>query len=148
MAWVFQGNPKKFDIEDYVTRYPELIYWRTPRHQAQISVGDRAIIWRSGQDAGAIAVGVVVEQPVPGADVQHPEALGLDLWRTEDPNPAELRTGIRLQEIRLSSADGFLPRATVKADPALSETTLITMPNGTIFPLDAAQTKALERLWA
>lgn len=147
MAWVFQGNPKIFDIDDYVTRYPELIYWRTPRHQSQIAVGDRAIVWRSGPDAGAIAIGVVVEAPTPGTAVKHPEALGTDLWRTEEPDPDEPRTGIHLQEIRLTSSEGFLPRAVVKADTALTATSLISMPNGTVFPLDVAQTNAIERLW-
>lgn len=147
MAWVFQGNPKIFDVDDYVTRYPELIYWRTPRYQSQIAVGDRAIIWRAGSDAGAIAIGVVVEAPVPGTAVKHPEALGIDLWRAEEPDPVEPRTGIHLQEIRLTLSEGFLPRAAVKADTTLSGTSIITIPNGTVFPLDAAQTNTIERLW-
>ena len=147
MAWVFQGNPKIFDIDDYVTRYPELIYWRTPRHQSQIAVGDRAVIWRSGSDAGAIAIGEVVEAPTPGTAVKHPEALGTDLWRAEEPDPTEPRTGIQLQEIRLTTEDGFLPRAVAKADSALASASLITMPNGTVFPLDPDQTSAIERLW-
>lgn len=147
MAWVFQGNPKKFDIDDYVTRYPELIYWWTPHYQSQIAAGDRAIIWRSGADAGAIAIGTVVEAPVPGTAVKHPEALGVDLWRTEEPDPEEPRTGIHLQEIRLTPSEGFLSRADVKADAALSNATLITAPRGTVFALDAVQTSTIERLW-
>ncbi len=69
MAWVFQGNPAKYDIDDYVTRYPELIYWRTPRYANEIAVGDRAFMWRSGYNAGAIALGVVVELPTSGYEV-------------------------------------------------------------------------------
>jgi hypothetical protein len=147
VAWVFQGNPKIFDIDDYVARYPELIYWRTPRHQSQITIGDRAIIWRAGRDAGAIAIGTVVETPTPGTKVKHPEALGDDLWRAETPSPDELRTGIHLEEIRPTPAEGFLPRAIVMTDAALAGITLITMPNGTVFPLDTLQTQAIERLW-
>lgn len=147
VAWVFQGNPKIFDIDDYVARYPELIYWRTPRHQSQITIGDRAIIWRSGKYAGAIAIGTVVEMPTPGTKVKHPEALGDDLWRAEEPDPDEPRTGIHLEEIRLTSVENFLARDIVKADAVLAGATLITMPNGTVFPLDTLQTQAIERLW-
>lgn len=147
MAWVFQGNPKHFDIDDYVTRYPELIYWRTPRYQSQIAVGDRAIMWRSGSDAGAIAIGVVVEAPAPGTAIKYPEALGTDLWRRDEPDLDEPRTGIQLHEIRLTSQERFLPRSVVKADPALADAALITMPNGTVFALNQAQTSAIERLW-
>lgn len=39
MAWIFQGNPKIFDIDDYLARYPELVYWRAPRYQREIAVG-------------------------------------------------------------------------------------------------------------
>lgn len=147
MAWVFQGNPTKFDVDDYVTRYPELIYWRTPRHASQIAVGDRAFLWRSGAHAGAIALGVVVEAPTPGTKVKHPEALGTDLWRSEEPDPTEARTGIRLQDIRLTVEEGFLPRGVAKESPELADATIITMPNGTVFPLNPSQTIALERLW-
>ncbi|WP_094435284.1 HNH endonuclease [Alicycliphilus denitrificans] len=104
-------------------------------------------MWRSGSDAGAIAIGVVVEVPTPGTAVKHPEALGADLWRTDEPDLDEPRTGIRLQEIRLTSQEGFLPRVVVKADLALSSASIITMPNGTVFPLDATQANAMERLW-
>lgn len=65
-AWVFQGNPEKFDLDDYLARYPELIYWRTPRYAKNIAVGDVAFIWRSGVNAGAVAWGEVVEEPTPG----------------------------------------------------------------------------------
>jgi hypothetical protein len=147
VAWVFQGNPEKFDVDDYVTRYPELVYWRTPRYATRIAVGDRAVMWRSGPDAGAIALGVVVEAPTPGTKVKHPEALGTDLWRAEPPDPAENKTGIQLQEIRLTLDEGFLPRQTAKSDQELANATIVTMPNGTVFPLNTAQAAALERLW-
>ena len=147
MAWVFQGNPKIFGIDDYLARYPELVYWRTPRYADRIAVGDRAFIWRSGDDAGAIAVGTVVELPTPLKDVKHPEALGDDLWRADTPDAEELKTGIHLDEIRLSVAEGAVPRDVVKSSEVLSETILIKMPNGTVFPLSDSESRELERLW-
>jgi len=101
MGWVFQGNPKAVDIDDYLSRYPELIYWRTPRYAADIAVGDRTFLWRAGNESGAIAIGVVVEPPTPASRVQHPEALGDDLWIAKRPDPAENKTGIRIEELRV-----------------------------------------------
>ena len=75
MGWVFQDNPNRFDIDDYLSRYPELIYWRTPRYTADIAVGDRAFIWRAGNNSGAIAIGTVVEVATPASHVNHPNAL-------------------------------------------------------------------------
>lgn len=147
MAWIFQGNPSKFDVDDYLARYPELIYWFTPKLASEIVIGDRAYIWRAGPDSGAVAVGTVVEAPTRGSKVKHPEALGADLWRSEEPDPDAVRTGIRLDEVRLSRAEGMVGRDSVKADPALSEATIVTMPNSTVFRLNNDQAKALNHLW-
>jgi hypothetical protein len=146
MAWVFQGNPKTFDIDDYLSRYPELIYWRTPRYAADIALGDRAFIWRAGDESGAVAIGTVIELPTPANKVKHPEALGDDLWLAEKPDPSEHKTGIRIDELRISPSE-MVPRGLVKAEPLLATTALIKMPNGTVFRLSAKETQALERLW-
>jgi 5-methylcytosine-specific restriction endonuclease McrA len=146
-AWIFQGNPSRFDVDDYVMRYPELIYWRTPRYGSQISLGDRAFVWRAGRRSGMIAIGKVVEIPVPASHVKHPEALGDDLWRAEPPAGDEPKTGIHLHEVRISDAEPFVPRGAVMADPLFSSATIITMPNGTVFPVTSEQSAALERLW-
>ena len=147
MAWIFQGNPKRYPLDDYLARFPELIYWRAPRYQAEIAVGERAFLWRAGDESGVIASGTIVEAPVPAAQVAHPEALGEDLWLADKPNDGVLKVGIALDSVRLSVAAGMLPRAVVKEDPLLRETTIITMPNQTVFRLNRAQGSRMEELW-
>jgi len=121
MGWIFQGNPDTYAIDDYVARYPELIYWRTPRYASEIRVGDRAFLWRSGTDAGAIAIGTVVEAPTSGTRVKHPEALGTELWRATPPESEELKTGIHLDEVRLTAEESMLRRDTLKGDAVLAK---------------------------
>ncbi len=147
MGWVFQGNPIRFDIDDYLSRYPEIVYWRTPRHAGEIQIGDRAFIWRARDNSGAVAIGAVVESPTARSSVTHPEALGDDLWRSEEPDPSELVTGIRIEEVRLLPSEGLVSRSNVKANTLLSKTTLISMPNGTVFPLSENEQTELEKLW-
>lgn len=147
MGWIFQGNPNRFDIDDYLSRYPELIYWHTPRYTHDILIGERAFIWRSGPDAGAIAIGTVVEVPIQASHVEHPEALGDDLWLKEKPDPNDQETGIRLDELRLTVTQNLVSRGTVKTDPVLASMNLIRMPNGTVFKLSEEETRAMERLW-
>lgn len=148
MAWIFQGNPKKFDVDDYLARYPELIYWRVPRYRAVIAVGDRAFIWRSGAESGVIASGTVVEAPTSIDDVRHPEALGDDLWVAEAPERRESKVGIALDSVRLSPAEGMLSRSLVKDDAILGHGQIITIPNGTVFPLSDTERNRIETLWA
>jgi len=95
MAWIFQGNPNRFDVDDYLSRYTQLIYWRTNRYAKDISLGDTVFIWRAGTDAGAIAVGHVVEAPTSARSVKYQEALGEDLWVANEADPDELKTGTR-----------------------------------------------------
>ena len=148
MAWIFQGNPKRFDLDDYLARYPELIYWRVPRYQAEVAIGDRAFIWRAGIESGVVASGTVVEAPVNATEVLHPEALGDDLWFANKPNADEPKVGIALDSIRLSLAEGMLARSVVKDDPLLQQGTIITMSNGTVFRLSDAERRRVEELWA
>lgn len=147
MAWIFQGNPKIFAVDDYVARYPELVYWRTPQYAGRIRVGDRSFLWRSGPNAGAIAIGIVVEAPTQGTQVKHPEALGADLWRATVPDQDDVRTGIHLDEVRLTGEEGLLPRDVVKTDDVLAQSLIIKRPQGTVFPLTPEETLRLERLW-
>lgn len=147
MTWIFQGNPNRFDIDDYLSRYPQLIYWRTNRYIKHISVGDPVFVWRAGDTAGAIAVGQVVEPPTPANVVKHPEALGDDLWVADEAGSGELKTGIELNEIRLSIEEGMVARSTLADDPVLAVSSIITIPNGTVFRLSADESAALGRLW-
>jgi hypothetical protein len=56
MAFVFKGNPNKFDIDYYLTRYPN-IYWSVSRLGREIRIGDQIFICRSGVSAGALRGG-------------------------------------------------------------------------------------------
>ena len=60
MAWILQGNPNRFDIDEYLSRYT-FIYWSAPTNQKDFSIGDSVFIWRAGADAGIIAYGKVKE---------------------------------------------------------------------------------------
>jgi len=147
MAWIFQGNPNRFDVDDYLSRYPQMIYWRTNRYVNEIAPGDPVFIWRAGSDAGAVAVGRVVEAPTQARRVRYPEALGDDLWVANEADPDELKTGIELRETRLTLEEGMVSRESARDDSTLSSSTIITVPNGTVFRLSANELSALENLW-
>lgn len=147
MAWIFQGNPNRFDIDDYLSRYTQLIYWRTNRYVKDVSVGDPVFMWRSGAEAGVIAVGQIVEAPTPANEVKHPEVLREDLWVNDEAEPDELKTGIQISEIRLTVEEGMIVRSVVASDPVLATSAIIKARTGTVFRLSADQSVALERLW-
>src|ERR1017187_1223522 len=147
MPWIFQGNPNVFGVDDYLTRNPKLVYWRTPKFQSEIRVGDRAFIWRAGIDSGVIAIGRVVEPPTLPDLVRHPEVLANDLWFSAKPSDDEPKTGIRPESIRLVCEEGMVSRDLVKSNPLLKNSTIIRMPQGTVFRLTDREAEILERLW-
>ena len=145
-AWIFQGNPEKFAIDDYLSRY-QFIYWHTPILGRRMSIGDRCFIWRAGPDAGVVAVGRIEELPCKAADVQFPECLGADLWWKELGSDQGTKTGIRVEDVRLDKDSGFIPKTVLKSHPLLSDASIIRSPQGTVFRLDEEEADALERIW-
>lgn len=147
MSWIFQGNPKYFDIDEYLSRYPNLIYWRTPTNQQEIQLGDRAYIWRAGAQSGVVAIGEIVELPIARSKVKFPEALSDDLWNRDRPDSNENVVGIKIDEIRLNEEDAMLSRAMLANDPVFQENRIIRAPQGTVFRATPQQAERLSSYW-
>ncbi|MCG3768985.1 MAG: hypothetical protein JW384_00102 [Nitrosomonadaceae bacterium] len=150
-TWMLQGNPKLFDIDDYLARYP-LIYWRTPTFTSRIYLGDRVYMWRAGSDAGIVASGFVVELPTTNDKLKSPDALGTDLWmagnlseRRNDPTAPKV--GVRLDSVRLTPEEGMIPRSTFLEEPLLSGARIIRQANGTVFRVTALEASRIQELW-
>ena len=146
MSWIFQGNPNRFDIDDYLSRY-SYIYWSAPTNQKDFEIGDRAFIWRSGAQAGLVAIGIIKEKPAPRKDVKIQEALGDDLWVSQSDEPTDIKVGIEIEEVRLTEEEGFVSREQVKANPILSKNRIISNPVGTVFRLNGEEVNVVLSLW-
>lgn len=145
-TWVFQGNPSRYDIDDYLARY-EFIYWSAPRLAREMQLGDRCVLWRSGAEAGAVAVGRVAELPKPREKVEQPEFLGDDLWREAPDEASGTKVGILVDEHRLDEEAGFIPRHVFLNSEILRNSTIIRIPNGTVFRLNAEESEEFFRIW-
>lgn len=146
MSWIFQGNPNRFDIDDYLCRY-SFIYWSAPKNQKEIEVDERAFIWRAGVHSGLIAVGIIKERPTARKDVKIQEALGDDLWVSQQDEPSEIKVGIEIEEARLTEDEGLISREAIKSHPLLGENRIITNPVGTVFRVNQEEEQALLNLW-
>lgn len=78
-TYIFQGNPKHYDMDTYLATHP-YIYWRCTSYKDKIQIGDKAILWRAGKDAGMIAIGEIVEAPTSASSINFPELLGQRFW--------------------------------------------------------------------
>ena len=60
--WVFQGNPKRFDLPKSVAE-GTLNEWSVSAHKNEIKPGDKVIVWMGGPDAGIYALAEVTSEP-------------------------------------------------------------------------------------
>jgi len=146
MAFVFQGNANNYDIDTYLTR-ERFIYWRAPRLSHEMRIGDQIVIWRSGRLQGAVALGHITELPNEIMNLEHPEALGVDLWRDSQNVDSTKRAGISIDEVRLSIGEGMVTREVCKNDPILKQNAIITNPQGTVFRLSDDEFARFYELW-
>ena len=148
-AWIFQGNPKLFDVDRYLMqhRHKNEIVW-TVRPKRRIERGDRAFIWRADGgvkfSGGLVAVGRVLSAPEFITD-DAPE-----LWRAgeQDATQPEWQVRIHLDEIRLTERKGMLRRVDLEKDPVLSGLQILHYRAVMVSPVSTREEDALLTRWA
>lgn len=133
-TWIFQGNPKVFDIDNYVSK-GGVISWnvKAKKHQDEIKLYDKIFIWRTeGKDkyrGGIIAYAKVVRTAYYDSD--------------EDTMNAD----IEVLESRLDEECGMLLRTDLKECVKTRFLTILRSPQGTNFYCTDEEGEALLKFW-
>ncbi len=132
-----QANPARFRIDDALGVLAE-DDWEIRQYTRQVHAGDRAFVWRSGDDAGIVAAGWVVSEP----EIRPPE-IGTEFWvdRAEGEK-LEYRARV-YYERRVTPA---LLRRDLRYDPVLSRLSVIARPLGTVFAVRAEEAARIEEI--
>jgi MoxR-like ATPase/predicted RNA-binding protein with PUA-like domain len=138
-AWIFQANPKIYAIDRALSELSSL-QWTVRRHRGEVHDGDRVYLWRSGKNAGVIAVGAVIGEPTPrGPD----EAERPYYLRPEELESSEPRVDIQVDRV----LDKTLSRRELAEHPVLAAMAVIRMQGrGTNFRLTEEQARVLDEL--
>ena len=59
--WIFQGNPKFYDVAGAL-QDDVLTSWKVAAHKDKIRIGDKVILWISGEDSGCYALAEVTSE--------------------------------------------------------------------------------------
>lgn len=86
--WIFQGNPKVFDFKTAL-RDKILTDWTVSAHKDKIKVGDKVILWITGDKSGCYALAEITSNPQ-----KKTNASDDHLWKEEDTG--ELKAGIKI----------------------------------------------------
>jgi len=117
-TWIFQGNPRKFDVDSYLRSRTDIL-WTVGNNKIQnnIAVRDVAYIWRADGSVrgsgGIVAKGHVTDLPKPIPDD------GSNLWHTEDGETITNRVAIHIDDVRLIPENGMLLRTELENHPVL-----------------------------
>jgi hypothetical protein len=68
MNWVFQCNPKRFDLCAELKKGITAGHWSAKQHKREISPGDRVFFWQTGNDARLLACGHVTSSVYEGEE--------------------------------------------------------------------------------
>ena len=76
-GWILSWNPTMFDLDQLRREGEELDSWSISRYRNDVREGDPFVLWRTGRDAGVIALGIVA-----GAAFK-PDKPPHQYWNTE-----------------------------------------------------------------
>lgn len=137
-VWIFQANPDRYRIFDSLQRETDE-YWNLNQYSKDVQVGNRVLIWISGENAGIYAIGTVIDPPVLTADSE----TGIGYWIDKaDGRLPKARVRVRYDQLLL---DRPLSKTFLQADPDLWGLRIITFPRGTNFPVSDTEWNAIKR---
>jgi len=137
-AWIFQGNPKDYDVVSAIEAY-DTIPWKVKRYTDKIKKGDRAYIWLSGSGGGIIASGRVTCDP----ETKKPDMD--DPFNQKDAQKNEPYLGVDIQIERRLTTDR-ISLDVLKADERTKQLSIILFSRGTNFSVTKVQEEVIESI--
>ena len=148
-GWIFQGNPRRFDVNQYLVNVNPITWTLNPQYRNSIAIGDTVFLWRSDGSrkgsGGVVALGTVSSEP---KWISESELPGVDLWK--DPaNVTEptLKIEIMTEEVRLTPEQGMLLRIELLNDENLSRLSVLTFKSASNFRLTEEQFDLPIEMW-
>lgn len=144
-TWIFQGNPKRFNVNDYLLDNDEIWWSIRQKHLAdKIAIGDEVFIWRS--DGGERGSGGVVARTIalttPKQYVNDEEAA--NYWYEDVSNDSYL--AVKLQVIEVDVIEG-LNRLELAEHPKLQNLMILRLKQNTNYLVEDKLASYLKQLW-
>ena len=140
-SWIFQANPDIFDIDEAIGELKE-ITWKVNRYKDQVHAGDIVYLWKSGENAGIVAVGKILSEPALLKDLEIEK-------RFIRPNAARENGDKDFMRVRISVERVLGPmirRQDLLNDPLLGSMQILRQSQGTNFVLNDEEAKAIHDL--
>lgn len=144
-TWIFQGNPERFNVNDYLLDNDEIWWSIRQKHLAdKIIIGDEVFIWRS--DGGERGSGGIVARTIalttPEQYVNDEEAA--NYWYEDVSNDSYL--AVKLQVIEVDVIEG-LNRLELAEHPKLQNLMILRLKQNTNYLVEDELARYLKQLW-
>lgn len=137
-AWIFQANPKYYDIRRALQEQRTLT-WGVKQSKNRIKAGHRVYIWLSGTDGGIIAVGTILEDP------EEKITVVPDPYNLKDEEKAESFLGVQLR-VEQNFSDKIISRSLLGEDVRTKDLEILRFANATNFPVTEKQADVIESI--
>ena len=137
-AWVFQANPKKWDVDRALADL-RVVRWLVNQYRDDIRCGDRVFLWRSGPQAGVVAVCTTLADPAPLPDDKESYRYQLEeaMFAGE-----RIRVPLAIEKVLQRP----ILRKALLWNRDLDGMAILRRPQGTNFPLEPGEVAALEQM--
>ena len=135
-TWIFQANPKYYDIDAALTSLREMS-WSVNQYKQSIKPGDAVFIWKSGADAGILAAATVLTPPAMMEQDGLEFAVQPDRFHKED-----LRVRLRIDDIYPMPLSRDVLRA------SLPDLSILQSPQGTNFAVTQEEAASIREMLA
>lgn len=130
--WIFQGNPKHFDVDTYIEENKKLSWGvRQKQFVDDIKIGDKVFLWRADggkkNSGGVVAFSEVISEPYEGDEV--------------------FEVDLVVNDFRLTKESGMLMRHELKELPETRNIQILKIGTGTNFKLSEQEYQTLLELW-
>lgn len=134
-SWIFQGNPKIYDISRAVRSLKEDT-WLVQQHGKDIRAGDRVYFWESGPNGGIVAIGQVLDEVCDRNTADESLPFVRDSRKLGGVQP---RVRVRIERV----VEPKLKRSVIKGNPGLGGLSILKFAMGTNFEVTPEQAKII-----
>lgn len=139
--WIFQANPKKYDILNALDDFNiEENHWLVNQCGESIAKGDLCLIWMSGKEGGIYAVGEITSNPELLTDSEAESKY----WISEGDKE---RKRLRVKFVyKTKLVDNPLLRQEIQDVSELKNLSILKQPQGTNFPVTEKEWNIISEL--
>jgi EVE domain len=135
-TWIFQANPKYFDIDGALASLTEMS-WSVNQYKLSINIGDSVFVWKNGGEGGIVASGTVLTAP------SLSEQDGLQFAVQPDRfEKTSLRVHLRIEEVYT------VPLSRSELMARLPDLSILQSPQGTNFAVSPKEAVAIREMLA